>query len=99
MDEEEEELFESPEFDDHIDLEMKEEFETAERERRQPNCIYCDKPLEITQTFYTYIYWRWNPSLRCYEKSEDRDADCEKPYCLNCETKDWDFTNNKWVRY
>jgi hypothetical protein len=96
---EEEELLEYPEFYDDIDPEMMEEFIFAEQESRQPNCIYCGKPLEVGQTFYTRIYWHWNSELRRYDKCEDRDADCDKPYCLNCETKDWDFTNNKWLQY
>ena len=94
-----EDLVEYPEFYDDIDPEMMEEYIFAEQELRQPNCIYCGKPLEVGQTYYTRIYWHWNSELRCYEKCEERDADCDKPYCLSCETRDWDFTNNKWLQY
>lgn len=90
---------EYPGFYEDIDPEMREMFELAEKEGRQPDCIYCGNPLEIGQSFYTDIRWKWNPELRHYDKFEDRDADCDKPYCLSCHTHDWDFTNNKWVEY
>ena len=88
-----------PGFYNDIDPEIRQMYELAEREGRQPNCIYCGNPLEIGQTYYTDIRWRWNSVLRSYEKLENRDADCDKPYCLDCEAKDWNFTNNKWVQY
>ena len=86
---------EDPELDEDIDPEISEMFELAQREGRQPNCIYCGNPLEIGQSFYTDIHWKWNHTLQGYEKFEDRDSDCDKPYCLSCHTHDWDFTNNK----
>jgi hypothetical protein len=90
---------EFPDFYDDIDPDIAAEFELAQREARQPNCIYCGHPLEIGQTFYTDLRWEWNTAKCQYQKLEDRDADCNKPYCLNCEVRDWDFTNNRWVQY
>jgi len=55
--------------------------------------------LEIGQSFYTDVWWKWNKEKKSYEKFEDRTSDCDKPYCLRCGHHDWDFTNNKWVRY
>ena len=88
-----------PEFYNDIDPEIRQMFELAEKEGRQPNCIYCGNLLEIGQSYYTDIRWKWNSALRCYEKLEDRDSDCDKPYCLSCHNHDWDFTNNRWVQY
>lgn len=90
---------EFPEFYDDIDPDIAAEFELAQRDARQPNCIYCGRPLEIGQTYYTDLRWKWNAASRGYQKLEDRDSDCNKPYCLSCEVHDWDFTNNRWVQY
>jgi len=90
---------EYPEFYDDIDPDIKAEFELAEKEGRQPNCIYCGNPLEIGQSFYTDVWWKWSKEKKCYEKFEDRTSDCDKPYCLRCGHHDWDFTNNRWVQY
>jgi hypothetical protein len=89
-----------PESYSDIDLEIKDMFETAEKEGKQPNCIYCGEPLEIAQSFYTDLWWKRNAETKRYEKfQEDSSADCDKPYRLKCSAKDWDFTNNKWVQY
>jgi hypothetical protein len=34
-----------------------EEYRKAKLEGRQPNCPFCGKPLEVTQTQYTDIFW------------------------------------------
>ena len=90
---------ESPKSYFDIDAEIREMFETAEKEGRQPNCISCGEPLEIGQSFYTDVSWKWDPDTRRYQKFQEDSADCDKPYCLKCEYKDWDLTNNKWVQY
>ena len=90
---------ESPKSYFDIDPEIREMFETAEKEGRQPNCISCGEPLEIGQSFYTNVWWKWNLETKKYEKFQEDSADCDKPYCLRCEYKDWDLTNNKWVKY
>jgi len=82
-----------------IDPEIREMFESAEKEDEQPICIYCGGPLEIGQTFYTDVWWKWNPDTKRYQKLQKDSADCDKPYCIRCGAKDWDFTNNKWVEY
>jgi hypothetical protein len=90
---------EFPEFYDDIDQEIRDMFELAEKEGRQPNCIYCGQPLEIGQSFYTDVSWKWNAETRKYEKFQEDCSDCDKPYCLKCGHHDWDFTNNRWVQY
>lgn len=82
-----------------IDPDIREMFESAETEGRQPNCIYCCGLLEIGQSLYTDVWWKWNLETKKYEKFQEDSADCDKPYCLRCEYKDWDLTNNKWVKY
>ena len=82
-----------------VDPEIRGMFESAEKEDEQPICIYCGGPLEIGQTFYTYVWWKWNPDTKRYQKLQKDSADCDKPYCIRCGAKDWDFTNNKWVEY
>jgi len=82
-----------------LDQEIREMFETAEKEGRQPNCISCGEPLEIGQSFYTDVWWKWDPDSKRYQKFQEDSADCDKPYCLKCEYRDWDLTNNKWVQY
>ena len=82
-----------------IDPEIKAEFELAEKEGRQPNCIGCGEPLEIRQTFYTYVWWEWDNDIRRYEKFQEDYSDCDKPFCLKCGYADWDLTNNRWAQY
>lgn len=81
------------------DPEIRSEFELAEKEGRQPNCIYCGGPLEIGQSFCTDVWWTWNNEAKRYEKCQNACPGCDKPYCLRCGHPDWDFTNNKWVQY
>ena len=90
---------ESPKSYFDIDSEIRDMFETAEIEGRQPNCISCGEPLEIGQSFYTDVWWKWDPDTKRYQKFQEDSADCDKPYCLKCEYRDWDLTNNKWVQY
>ena len=82
-----------------VDPEIREMFESAEKKGEQPICIYCGGPLEIGQTFYTDVLWKWDPDTKRYEKLQKDSADCDKPYCIRCGAKDWDFTNNKWAEY
>jgi hypothetical protein len=74
-------------------------FELAERDDRQPDCVYCGQALEIGQSFYIDVWWNWNPETKKYEKSQEDCSDCDEPYCLKCGHHDWDFTNNRWVQY
>jgi hypothetical protein len=90
---------ESPKSYFDIDPEIRQMFETAEKEGRQPNCISCGEPLEIGQSFYTDVWWKWDPDTRRYQKFQEDYANCDKPYCLKCQYRDWDLTNNKWVQY
>ena len=67
-----------------------EEYQKAKKEGRQPNCPFCNRPLELSQTQYTDIHWTWNTEEKRYIK-DDSSGDAEKPYCVHCDTKDWDF--------
>lgn len=69
---------------------IQEEYQRAIKEGRQPNCPYCGKPLEVTQTQATFIFWNWNEEQKRYVKN-DTGGDADKPYCVRCEAKDWDF--------
>ena len=69
---------------------IKKEYKKAIKEKRQPNCPYCGKPLEVTQTHSTFINWNWDKKKGRYIKN-DTDGDCDKPYCVYCEARDWDF--------
>lgn len=54
---------------------QEEEMELAFSEGRQPNCVYCEKPLDkIVQTQYENIKCEWNRELKKYVKQE-YDAD------------------------
>jgi len=78
---------------------QQEEFDKAFKEKRQPFCVYCEKPLDkIQETQEVDLYWKWNAKTRKYVKGEG-DGCSNKPYCTACETKDWEFTNNGYVEY
>ena len=73
------------------------EFDKAFKEKRQPYCVYCEKPLDrIQETQDVDLFWDWNGKE--YIKGEG-DGASNKPYCAACETKDWEFTNNGYVEY
>ena len=73
--------------------EVLEEFKRAKKEGRQPKCVYCKKPLVVIETQYIDLLWEWDKKQKKYIKSE-LNGDSDGPRCKNCETKDWDFTNN-----
>jgi len=75
-----------------------EEYEQAKREGRQPNCPYCGEPLEINETQYEHIRWRWDEEQGGYVKQDD-DGDADRPYCASCHTEDWDFIDFDLVNF
>ncbi|MDD5510820.1 MAG: hypothetical protein PHI12_08420 [Dehalococcoidales bacterium] len=79
--------------------EQAQEFTLAQKEGRQPKCVYCGKPLnEVKENQRTFITWRWSPTLKGYIK-DDNCGDSEKPYCGWCEVHDWEFVNNDFIFY
>ena len=80
-------------------LEQPEEYQLAIKENRQPNCVYCDEPLdEIIQTQFVTIVWTWNPETKSYDK-DDSGGDSTKVECRNCEARSWDFVDDILVHY
>ena len=77
---------------------IQKEFEKAKATGRQPTCPYCGVPLEISQTQYESINWKWNNKKKIYEK-EVTDIDPDIPFCTSCETKDWDFLNSGLIDF
>jgi hypothetical protein len=75
-----------------------EEIELAKHEHRQPRCPYCEELLEVREIQDVDLFWHWDKKNKKYIKSEG-DGSSSKPECANCETKDWDFTNNSLVAY
>ena len=76
----------------------REEFDKAKAKGRQPTCPYCGEPLEIAQTQYESINWKWNNKKKIYEK-EVTGIDPDIPFCTSCETKDWDFLNSGLMKF
>ena len=75
------------------------EMELALNEGRQPNCVFCNKPLDrIVQTQYDRISWDWNRKLRLYIKVSSC-GDSDKPCHPACGAGDWDFVDYKMVSY
>ncbi len=74
------------------------EFDKAKAEGRQPTCPYCGVPLEISQTQYESIDWKWNNKKKIYEK-EVIDTDPDIPYCMSCKTEDWNFLNSGLMEF
>lgn len=70
---------------------QEEEMKLAKEEKRQPFCVHCTKPLDrISQTQYEFIDWEWDRKRKRYcVKTVGGDSD--KPFCANCEAKDWEF--------
>ena len=77
---------------------VKEEIELAKHERRQPKCPYCEKLLEVREIQDIDLHWSWDEKEKRYHKTEG-DGCSNKPECANCETKDWEFTNNSLIKY
>ena len=78
---------------------QQEEFDKAFKEKRQPYCIYCKNPLDsIRETQEVDLFWGWDAKKKIYVKGEGNGCS-NKPYCANCEVKDWEFTNNGYADY
>ena len=77
---------------------VKEEIILAVHEKRQPKCPYCEKPLEVREIQDIDLHWSWDEKEKRYHKREGEGCS-NKPECVNCETKDWEFTNNALIRY
>lgn len=83
----------------HDNPTMEDEFYHAALEKRQPLCIYCQEPLQITQRVEEQIVWYWNPLDGAYEKMRTLVDRLEQPYCTSCQTPDPVFVNNSLVHY
>ena len=83
----------------HEDPTVEDEFQHAAMEKRQPLCIYCQKPLQIAQRVEEQIVWYWNPITGGYEKMHTLVDKLDQPYCLSCQTPDPAFVNKSLVRY
>ena len=79
---------------------QKDEFQDALKENRQPKCIHCGYLLDsVSESQGILLRWEWDKKQRRYVKSETDDGWSDKPMCDHCQTKDWDFTNNEWIKY
>ena len=79
---------------------QQDEFEEALKEERQPDCVHCGNPLDrVSETQGIHLVWEWDNKRKQYSKSETDAGWSDKPMCDNCQTKDWDFTNNEWIAY
>lgn len=70
------------------------EYAAAKREGRQPRCPYCHAVLGVRQLSRRDSYWRWDGKR--FEKRISDEVD--EPYCVNCQTLDWHFIDNDFVR-
>lgn len=74
---------------------VKAEYTAAKQEGRQPRCPYCTAVLGVRQISRHEVYWRWNGER--FEK--DTSDDTRAPHCVNCQTIDWHFIDNDFVRF
>ena len=78
--------------------EVQQEYKKAIAQGTPPVCPYCHAPLEITQTQSIFIFWKWNNEEKRFERIIGG-GDADKPYCVACETKDWDLIDHDLVDY
>ena len=74
------------------------EYKRAKADGRQPICPFCHEPLEITQTQSLFIYWKWNSEKRYFDMGIP-DGDADKPYCVSCGIRDWDFIDHGLIDF
>ena len=74
------------------------EYQKAKAGGRQTLCPYCHMPLEISQTQYEFIDWKWNDKKKRYDKVMSG-GDADKPFRIECETKDWNFIDHDLVDF
>ena len=80
-------------------LEQPEEYQLAIKENRQPNCVYCERPLdEIIQNQVVSIIWTWNTETKSYDK-DDTGGDSDKAECGDCGARSWDFVDENLVHF
>ena len=67
------------------------ELADAAKKKRQPICVYCEKPLDVViQTQYDYIYWTWSDEEKMFMKTNG-EGGADKPEHGGCGARDWDF--------
>jgi hypothetical protein len=77
---------------------QEQEMALAYEQKRQPNCVYCKKPLdEVRQLQDEEIVWRWDKKLNQYMKSEEGSAN--KPYHPACDSADWGYIDEKLIAF
>ena len=75
-----------------------EEYTRAKQVGRQPLCPFCKAPLEVSQTQSEFIFWRWNHRKKAFDKVVS-DGDADKPFCVACGARDWDFIDFKLIHF
>ena len=68
---------------------VKQEFMQAMQEGRQPNCPYCQKPLEVEVSQFEHCLWRWSCDKQRFEKTKYSEG--EDPKCVECGSRNDDF--------
>ena len=63
--------------------EVKEEYQEAKAEGKQPFCPHCKEPMQTGQTQYLSNYWQWNNKTKRYEREESA-PDTDEPFCTVC---------------
>lgn len=67
---------------------QEDEFKLALAEKRQPNCVECGKPLNVSQYQPTYTTWTWHHS-RGHFVIDTEYGDSDGPYCTECGCGSW----------
>jgi hypothetical protein len=69
-----------------------EEYQKALKEKRQPLCVNCDKPLDIVEQVQTeLIRWTWDADKKRYLKKYSEGGSEGQPVHQGCDMGDWDF--------
>jgi ribosomal protein L34E len=77
---------------------IEQEYRLAQQEHRQPNCVYCGKPLTIIMTQYRELDWQWDGSSGGYVMSY-RPQRTGIPQCANCGQRDENFADQNLVYF
>ena len=64
----------------------------------QPRCFSCGAPLDVVEVQSITLRWAWNPAKAAYVKSESEGVS-DKPECVACGVKCWEFTGNGIIEY
>lgn len=70
-----------------VESEVKEEYQKVKAEGKQSLCPHCKTALQIRQTIFAHLKWRWEEKAKTFI-GVTYGVDENEPFCMKCKAKD-----------